>query len=139
GEPRSLRFAHVAQDAVSLFLEFPQTMAAMHWVNLQDGVARYQQEFAFFSPQRRATLVFPSPFLRSAQTELVLEGGSQESSSSWRTVETLGYEEAFKRELIEFYECVTKGREPRTTAADAVRDVALCQAIIRQHVAGQQG
>ena len=135
GDPKGLRFAHVAEAAVSLFLEFPQTTAAMHWVNLQDGVARYQQEFAFFSPERRATLVFPSPFLRSAQTELVLEGGSQESPRSWRTVETASFEEGFKRELIEFYQCVTEGRDPRTTAADAVRDVALCQAIIRQHLA----
>jgi hypothetical protein len=95
-----------------------------------DGVARYHQEFSFFYPERRATLVFPSPFLRSAPVELVLEGGSQESSRSWRTVETLSFQSAFKRELLEFYACVTEDREPRTTAAEAVRDVALCQAII---------
>jgi predicted dehydrogenase len=130
GEPKAIRFAHVGQAGVSLFLEFPQTTAAMNWVNLMDGVARYRQEFAFFSPERRATLVFPSPFLRSAPVELVLEGGSQESPRSWRTVETVSFESAFKRELLEFYACVTEDREPRTTAADAVRDVALCQAII---------
>jgi len=137
GEPKSLRFANVGQSGVSLFIEFPQTAAAMHWVNLTDGVARYQQEFAFFSPRRRATLVFPSPFLRSAPTELVLEGGSEESPRSWRTVETESFEEAFKRELLEFYGCITENREPRTTATDAVRDVALCQAIIRQHLAAR--
>jgi predicted dehydrogenase len=130
GEPKAIRFAHVGQAGVSLFLEFPQTTAAMNWVNLMDGVARYRQEFAFFSPERRATLVFPSPFLRSAPVELVLEAGSQESPRSWRTVETVSFESAFKRELLEFYACVTEDREPRTTAADAVRDVALCQAII---------
>jgi predicted dehydrogenase len=139
GEPKTLRFAYVAEAAVSLFLEFPQTVAAMHWVNLQDGVARYQQEFGFFSPERRATLIFPSPFLRSAPTELVVEAGNPDRPRSWRTVETVSYEEAFKRELLEFYACLTESREPRTTAADAVRDVALCQAIIRQHVAGQRG
>jgi len=135
GEPKALRFANVAQEAVSVFLEFPQTTAAMHWVNLMDGVARYQQEFSFFYPERRATLVFPSPFLRSAPVELVLEGGSQESSRSWRTVETLSFQSAFKRELLEFYACVTEDREPRTTAEDGVRDVALCQAIIAAHTA----
>src|SRR5437588_1332947 len=60
GEPKALRFASVTQAAVSLFVRFPQTDAAMHWVNLQDGVARYQQEFCFFRPQHRATLNFPS-------------------------------------------------------------------------------
>jgi predicted dehydrogenase len=137
GEPRALRFASVAQAEISVFLEFPQTTAAMHWINLTAGVARYQQEFSFFSPERRATLVFPSPFLRSAPVELVLEGGSQESSRSWRTVETVSFESAFKRELLEFYACITEDREPRTTAEDAVRDVALCQAIIRQHLAAR--
>jgi predicted dehydrogenase len=105
----------------------------MHWVNLMDGVAQYQQAFSFFSPQQRATLVFPSPFLRNMPTELVLEGGSTETSRSWRTVETVSYESAFKRELLEFYACVDEDREPRTTAEEAVRDVALCQAIIELH------
>jgi len=137
GEPKGLRFASVAQAAISVFLEFPQTTAAMHWVNLTDGVARYQQDFSFFSPERRAALVFPSPFLRNAPVELVLEGGSQESSRSWRTVETVSFESGFKRELLEFYACVTENREPRTTAEEAVRDVALCQAIIQQHLAAR--
>ena len=132
GEPTALRFASVAQEGISLFLDFPPAAAAMHWVNLTDGVARYQQEFAFFYPERRATLVFPSPFLRGAPVELVREGGSQEGPRSWRTVETISFESAFKRELLEFYGCITQDREPRTTAEDAVRDVALCQAIIRQ-------
>jgi len=137
GEPKGLRFASVAQAAISVFLEFPQTTAAMHWVNLTDGVARYQQDFSFFSPERRAALVFPSPFLRSAPVELVIEGGSQESSRSWRIVETVSFESGFKRELLEFYASVTENREPRTTAEEAVRDVALCQAIIRQHLAAR--
>jgi predicted dehydrogenase len=130
GEPTRLRFANVAQAAVSVFLEFPQTAAAMHWVNLMDGVAQYRQEFSFFSPQQRASLVFPSPFLRNMPTELVLAGGSTDSPAAWRTAERVSYESAFKRELLEFYDCVTQDRAPRTTAEDAVRDVALCQAII---------
>jgi predicted dehydrogenase len=130
GEPKRVRFANVGQSAVSVFLEFPQTAAAMHWVNLMDGVAQYQQRFSFFSPQQRSTLVFPSPFLRNVPTELVLEGGSTETSRALHTTERVSFESAFKRELLEFYDCVTKNRDPRTTAEDAVRDVAFCQEII---------
>jgi predicted dehydrogenase len=139
GEPKRLQFAAVGQAAVSVFLEFPQTAAAMHWVNLMDGVAQYQQRFSFFSPQQRASLVFPSPFLRNMPTQLVLEGGSMETSRASRTAERVSYESAFKRELIEFYDCVTKNRAPRTMAEEAVRDVAVCQAIIKQHLAGHGG
>ena len=133
GDPKAVRFANISQAAISLVVEFPQTTAAMHWVNLMDGVARYQHEFAFFSPTKRATLVFPSPFLRSMPTELVLEGGSQDSSESWRTVEITSFAGAFKREILEFDACIREDREPRTPAAEAVRDVALCQEIIRRH------
>jgi predicted dehydrogenase len=137
GEPTRLRYASVGQSSVSVFLEFPQTAASMNWVNLMDGVAQYRQEFSFFSPQQRAGLVFPSPFLRNMPTELVLEGGATDSSRAWRAAERVSYESAFKRELVEFYDCVTENRPPRTTAEDAVRDVALCQAIIRQQLAAR--
>jgi predicted dehydrogenase len=133
GEPKRLRYASVGQAAVSVFLDFPQTVATMNWVNLMDGVAQYRQEFSFFSPQQRATLNFPSPFLRNMPTELVLEGGATDTSRAWRTAERVSYESAFKRELLEFYESVTTDRPPRTTAEEAVRDVALCQAIITAH------
>jgi predicted dehydrogenase len=132
GDPKALRFASVTSDGVSLFVEFPQANAAMQWINLMDGVAQYRQEFAFFSPTGTSTLLFPSPFLRNEPTQLVRAGGSLDAPDSWRKVETVSFEEAFKRELLEFHACITQGREPRTTAEEAVRDVAFCQAIISQ-------
>ena len=136
GEP-SLQAARVGEWGVSILLRFRGVAGAMHWVNLTDGVARYRQEFTFFNPRRRASLVFPSPFLRSAPTQLVLEGGTAGTPDAWRTVETVSFEEAFKRELVHFHACVTEGKEPRTTAAEATADVALCQAVIAAHQTGQ--
>lgn len=136
GEPDRLDYARLAEAGVMASFSFGQVPCAMHWVNLLDGMARYRQEFAFLSPRRRATLVFPSPFLRSMPTQLVLEAGADDGPRAWRTVETVSYDEAFKRELIEFYECIADDREPRTTAADAVRDVALCQALVTAHLNG---
>ena len=131
GEP-ALRFARVGQPAISLVVDFPAVTAAMSWVYLKDGVAGYRQDFAFYSPAGRLALVFPSPFLRNEPTELVREGGTMDAPRAWRTVETVSYQEAFKRELVEFHACIVEDREPRTTAVEAVADVALCQAIIRQ-------
>src|SRR5256714_10171645 len=42
GEPKRLRLAEVDRSAVSRFLEFPRTAAAMHWGKLTDGGARSQ-------------------------------------------------------------------------------------------------
>jgi predicted dehydrogenase len=76
--------------------------------------------------------VFPSPFLRNEPTALLVQGGSETSPESWRTTTQMSFQEAFKNELVEFYDCITEGRQPKTTAEDAVRDVAVCQSIIRR-------
>ena len=55
--------------------------------------------------------------------------------SSWQRDEVVSYEEAFKRELVEFADCIVSGREPRTPAADGLRDVRLAEAIARADAA----
>lgn len=132
GEPDRLDHASFREHGVSLVLTFGAAECLLAWVDLP-GIARYHQELAFFAPERRATLAFPSPFLRSEPTLLVLEGGDPGTSRNWQTVETASYEEAFKRELVEFYAAVVEGREPRTSGEDGLRDVALCRAIVRAH------
>jgi predicted dehydrogenase len=134
GEPDSIDFAALSADNVTLILKFRGTPSVVSWVDLP-CIARYQQEFAFYSPQRRLTLTFPSPFLRNMPTELTVEGGEVGTARSWRTVETVSYEEAFKRELIEFHTCLTRDREPKTAGQDGLRDVLLCEAIVAAHEA----
>jgi predicted dehydrogenase len=69
-------------------------------------------------------------------TALVVEGGDVDGIASWRTEHTVSYEEAFKRELVEFHAAVAGGRAPATDGADGLRDVALAEAIVRSHVDG---
>jgi predicted dehydrogenase len=72
--------------------------------------------------------------LRSMPTRLIVEGGESGGIASWRTEHTVSYEEAFKRELLEFHAAVTEGRAPRTDGVDGLRDVAWSQAIVRAHL-----
>jgi hypothetical protein len=53
------------------------------WVDLP-GMARYQMEFAFCA-DRRLTLSFPSPFLRSAPTVLASTAEARRTSAPCRT------------------------------------------------------
>ena len=94
------------------------------------GITRYRQELVFYAADRRLRLLFPSPFLRNAPTELVIEGGTVGSPRSWATHEVVAYEEAFKIELIEFADSIAERRAPRTTAEDGLADVELCVEII---------
>ena len=129
GTPTAVRHARVTNDVATIELEFGDVVVALTWVDLP-GITRYQQELMFYAPDRRLRLSFPSPFLRNAPTELVIEGGIVGGPHSWATREVVAYEEAFKLELIEFADAISDRRAPRTTAEDGLADVELCVAII---------
>ena len=136
GEPDQLEFADIRQSGLTAIFRYGDTQCVLMWVDLP-SIARYEMEFAFYSPDRRLTLSFPSPFLRSMPTLLVSEAGAAPSPRTWRTEEITSYEESFKQELIHFHDCVTTGREPITSAADTMHDLALCEAVVRGHRAGR--
>jgi predicted dehydrogenase len=133
GEPDRVEYAHIRPSGITAVLRFGGVECVAAWVDLP-GIARYRQTWAFDGLDRRAVLEFPSPFLRSAVTELSFEDGATGSPASYRTVHVAGYDEAFKRELVEFHAAIAQGRDPLTTAEDAVRDLALCTAIVTSHV-----
>ncbi len=129
GEPDRLEFASIRPEGITAVLRFGPLECVASWVDLP-GIARYRQEWAFAASERRALLEFPSPFLRSAPTSLVFEDGTVGASASRQSEHIESYDEAFKRELVELHEAIACGREPRTPGADALRDIALCQAIV---------
>jgi predicted dehydrogenase len=134
GEPTEIRSADLSPRCVSACLRFGEVDCHLSWVDLP-GIARYKQEFAFYAPDQRLTLELPSPFLRSMPSKLFVEGGSTAAADSFRQEEIVSFEEAFKRELVEFAECIATGRAPRTPGSDGVADLRLCEAIARAHQA----
>ena len=135
GEPDGLEFSDLRERGVTVVFRFGAAQCVLSWVDLQDGIARYRQEFCFYSPERRLTLALPSPFLRSMPTLLQIEGGAVGEPGSWQTEEITAFDEAFKRELVAFYEHVTRDAPTRNPGEDGTRDVALCQAIVAAHEA----
>jgi len=134
GEPSEIRFAHLSPRCVSVDMRFGSADCHLSWVDLP-GIARYRQELCFYAPAQRLTLELPSPFLRSMPTRLLVEGGELDGAHSWGREELVSFEEAFKRELVEFSECIRKGRAPRTSGQDGLRDMRLAEAIAKTHAA----
>ncbi|MDQ6879652.1 MAG: Gfo/Idh/MocA family oxidoreductase [Candidatus Dormibacteraeota bacterium] len=132
GEPDSLEFANIRETGLTAIFKYGDTQCILAWVDLP-GIARYDMEFALYAPDRRLTLSFPSPFLRSMPTLLISETGDLKSPRSSRTEEVTSFNESFKEELIHFHECVTSGREPVTSGRDALHDIALCESIVAVH------
>ncbi len=132
GEPTEVLSSDLAQACVSVNLRFGETDCHLSWVDLP-GIARYKQEFAFYAPNQRLTLELPSPFLRSMPSRLFVEGGHPGTDHSWRREEIVSFDEAFRRELVEFADCIASGREPRTSGHDGLADLRLCEAVARAH------
>jgi predicted dehydrogenase len=98
---------------------------------LLPGITAYHQELACYAPDCRLTLALPSPFLANMPSRVIAEGGDPGTPHSWRRDEIVAYDEAFRRELVEFAECISSGREPRTSGADGLRDMRVAEAIAR--------
>jgi predicted dehydrogenase len=84
-------------------------------------------ELAFYGSGDRVTLRFPSPFLRSEPTSLVVE--AQDGDAPVRKSIGVSHDEAFKRELEHFYQCIVDGRQPVTSGHEGRQDLVVLQAI----------
>jgi predicted dehydrogenase len=132
GEPDELQYSDIRETGLTAVFKYGGTQVVLMWVDLP-GIARYQMEFAFYTPNRRLSLSFPSPFLRSAPTLLVDETGTPKYAQTERSEEIVSYHESFKEELIHFHECATTGRQPVTSGADTLHDIALCESVVSVH------
>lgn len=129
GEPDRIDYVDLRETTVSVMLRFGELPVAIHWIDLP-GIARYKMELAFYAPDRRISLSFPSPFLRSVPTVISVEEGDTGSARSSASEEITSYESSFKRELMAFHSAIVDGAPIATPGRDAMRDIALCEAII---------
>jgi predicted dehydrogenase len=137
GEPEAVTSAEtwLAGEGVTAVLRYPgDVRCVITWVNLPE-LRHYSQELAFYGVAGRVTVRYPSPFLRNEPTALLVEG--MQDGAAWETAFTVSYDEAFKRELVHFHECVVEGLIPATTAAGARQDIAVLQAIARAATSGR--
>ncbi len=133
GEPATLDFVDLREGHATVVLGYDGPSAVIHWLDTP-GMTRYSMEFSAHAADGRATLTFPSPYLRNAPTVLAIERGQPDGVDSWRREEVVSYESGFKEELRAFVDAVTTGAAVPTGGLEGARDVALCQAIIRSAV-----
>jgi len=131
GDPEEVLSADTWRDglAQTSLTRFPGNVRVLlSWVFLH-GLKHYEERLLFASPEKRLSLVFPSPYLRHAPTPLLVERMQGEELVEERR--TVSYEEAFRAELHHFRQCVREGRKPETGVEDALGDARWIQAIAR--------
>jgi len=93
------------------------------------GFRHFEEVVELYGDEQTVSLSFPTPFLKHTPTLVV-----RRRADGARTVEehsVASYEEAFVRELEQFHDCVTTGRQPDPAAAEAADHADLMVAIAR--------
>ncbi len=137
GEPESVASAEawMGTEGLTTVLRFPgDVRCVLTWVNLP-VLRHYSMEFAFYGAADRLVLRYPSPFLAHEPTALTIEG--VQDGLPFVTSVTVSYEEAFKRELLHFDDCIVNGKIPITSGEEGRQDLIVLQAIA--HAAAQRG
>ena len=131
GQPEGVLSSHLWAGGTSFTttLAYSGDVRANYTWTLIPYVKHYEETFSYYASDGRVLIRFPSPYLRNAPTLIDVERMHGEELQVTRL--TASYEEAFKRELIEFDECVRTGRTPRTDAPGFRQDLQVLTAIAR--------
>jgi len=100
------------------------------------GIKRFDEELVAYGRNGIVRIAFPNPYLRNAPTVVSVRNMDGSADSEREVVSS--YEEAFRRELVHFHECVTEGTDPATPGIEAKKDVALAAQLIRAFLARKE-
>jgi predicted dehydrogenase len=132
GEPEKVLFSELwpaeqQNSSVTTVIRYPgETRVVLTWTYLND-LRNYFEEIALMSPANRLRIQFPSPYLDHFPSPVVFEG--MEGGAAFEKRVTASYDEAFRRELVAFYDNVIQNQQPLTSGADARCDIQLLQDI----------
>ncbi len=135
GEPERVLSSSVWNEGLAQhsLTQFPRGVrVSMSWVSLP-GVKHYEERLRFVSPNLRATLIFPSPYIRHAPTKLEVERMDGETLVVEDRV--VSFDEAFRAEVHHFRESVLAAKPPSITVDEAVKDARWIEAIARSYTA----
>ncbi|ETK37950.1 Gfo/Idh/MocA family protein [Microbispora sp. ATCC PTA-5024] len=94
------------------------------------GYPAYRETVTLHHDHGSLELVFPSPYLMNAPTELTVRCrvGTTERTTVYRDVA-----EAFERQLVAFHRFVTAGEPPLTGLAGGLSDIVTAQRMVRRY------
>jgi len=90
----------------------------------------WDDELALFSNERTIRVRFPFPYLKDTPAAVSVEETVDGAIVQQEVVTS--YEEAFKREVKHFYDCIVKDVEPITSGEDARKDLEFAIAMINK-------
>ena len=137
GRAQSVGFAELSDAGAVAVIRCERGLAQLSWV-ATPGSARYVQEVQVLSAGGSASVRFDSPYLASTAGCLRAEGGGPSLIEAWERKLGPDVVGAFYRELLVFHRVVTGNQPPPTALAEAVHDIATCEALGRAATTGRE-
>ncbi len=134
GRPRRVLTTHIWDDGrfFSSLLDYGDFLCT--FTTGRTEMRRFDEVLRVYGRQRVVTISFPSPYIRNMPTLVHVEEMADGAFTDCRV--EASYEEAFKRELIHFHECVTEKRRPLTSGEEGRADIALLIQMIEAYKRG---
>ena len=94
----------------------------------------FDEEIIAYGEEATVSIRFPNPYLKNAPTRVVIK---EHSGTGYQERElTVSYDEAFRRELLHFYNCVVNKKLPDTCIEEGTADIRLIQRIFSAYRQG---
>ncbi|KAK9416600.1 putative Myo-inositol 2-dehydrogenase [Seiridium unicorne] len=89
-----------------------------------DGVPVFDAHLSVYGEKKRVTIKYDSPYVKGLPITVVVDEVNEDGEVQRKEMLS-SYEDAYTAELQELYECVVNGKTVKTTAEDAMQDIAL--------------
>lgn len=130
GEPARVRSVELWRDTMSMqiLVEYgPDLCCCLEWHHLP-YLKDYREEYCFYGNRRRVCLQFPAPYLLHFPSPLFIQGCHGELT--WEKKILVSYDEAYRRELREFHDCITERKQPLADVESALKHARFIQEVI---------
>lgn len=133
------------QSAAGAVLTFPGIFSVLFRydgfpVTYESGlieVPQFDAHIEVYSPNKIVRVNFDSPYIKGLPVTMTIRERIGKTGFQERTIRKT-YEDPYTLEFYDFYDCVVNNKAPKTSAADARKDVELFQMILRAGIGTHQ-
>ncbi|MCJ1256243.1 hypothetical protein MMC24_004064 [Lignoscripta atroalba] len=97
-----------------------------------DSVPRFDAHLAIYGEHKSVAIQYDTPYIKGLPIVVEIDELGEKGERVHRTVRS-SFEDAYTAELRELWECVVRGKEIKTGAADAMEDLRLFDMMYRRY------
>lgn len=97
-----------------------------------DAVARFDSHLTTYGEKKTVSIHYDTPYIKGLPIKVKVDEVNEHGEMTTREILS-SYEDAYTAELKEMHACLTEGREIKTSAKDATKDLELFKMLFDQY------